>query len=74
VHWSIDREWCTKLEDLVERRLMLIFEPHVRRDTLRGLGRELVKAGRLDESQLESEVNLVCSRLQKFYGKTIDPD
>ena len=74
VHWSIDREWCTKLEDLVERRLMLIFEPHVRRDTLRGLGRELVKAGRLDESQLESEVDLVCSRLQKFYGKTIDPD
>jgi glycerol-3-phosphate dehydrogenase len=74
VRWSIDREWCTKLDDLVERRLMLIFESRLRRDTLRELGESLVNAGRLDESQLESEVDRLCDHLQKFYGKTIDPD
>lgn len=74
VRWSIDREWCTKLEDLVERRLMLIFESHVHRDTLLELGRQLVNAGQLEESQLESEVDVARNRLQKFYGKTIDFD
>ncbi len=74
VRWSINREWCTKLEDLVERRLMLIFKSHVRRTTLYELGRELVKAGRLDESQLNMEVDTVCNRLQKFYGKTVTMD
>lgn len=53
---------------------MLIFKSHVRRTTLYELGRELVKAGRLDESQLNMEVDTVCNRLQKFYGKTVTMD
>ncbi|MDA0284616.1 MAG: FAD-dependent oxidoreductase, partial [Planctomycetota bacterium] len=74
VRWSIDYEWCTRLEDLVERRLMLTFVPQVRRDTLRDLGEQLINAQRLDRSQLESEVEQVCARLGRYYGKTIEPD
>jgi glycerol-3-phosphate dehydrogenase len=74
VRWSIEHEWCTKLEDLVERRLMLIFQPAIHRATLEQLARELVRTGRLAESDVDAEVDKVCSRLAKFYGRTVTTD
>ena len=74
VRWSIEREWCTKLEDLVERRLMLVFHAEISRDTLNELGKALVDAGWLEESRLDAEVNSAIDRLQKFYGKTVTTD
>lgn len=71
VRWSIEHEWCTKLEDLVERRLMMIFQPTIHRETLKQLAFELVRAGRLAESDTEAEVDKVCQRLSKFYGRTV---
>jgi glycerol-3-phosphate dehydrogenase len=69
--WSITHEWCTTLEDLVERRLMLIFHPTIQHTTLQELAEELVNAGRLQESQIDSEIDRVSQRLQTFYGKTV---
>lgn len=71
VRWSIEHEWCTKLEDLVERRLMLVFHSTIHRSTLRQLAGELVRAEKLNESQIDTEVDKVCSRLLKFYGRTV---
>ncbi|MFT4558182.1 MAG: glycerol-3-phosphate dehydrogenase [Planctomycetaceae bacterium] len=74
VRWSIKHEWCTKLEDLVERRLMLIFQPTIHRATLEQLAIELVRAGRLAECEVDAEVDKVCRRLSKFYGRTVASD
>ena len=71
VRWSIEHEWCTKLADLVERRLMLIFQPNIHRATLNQLATELVRSGRLAEPDDEAEVDRVCRRLSKFYGRTV---
>lgn len=74
VKWSIEHEWVTKLEDLVERRLMMIFHQPIHRETLLELGRALVETNRLEASQLGSEVDHQISRLQNFYGKTVTSD
>jgi glycerol-3-phosphate dehydrogenase len=74
VRWSIDCEWCTKLDDLVERRLMLIFHPTIRQATLEDLATELVKADRLEASGIDEEIERASQRLQKFYGKTVVRD
>ena len=74
VRWSIEHEWCTKLEDLVERRLMLIFHPTIHRSTLRQLADELARAGKFSESQVDTEVDKVCSRLLKLYGRKVTTD
>ena len=74
VRWSIEHEWCEKLEDLVERRLMLIFQSNIHRATLKQLAVELVRSGKLAESNAEAEVDSVCRRLSKFYGRTVTTD
>lgn len=74
VRWSIEHEWCEKLEDLVERRLMLIFQSNIHRATLKQLAIELVRSGRLAESDAEAEVDNICRRLAKFYGRTVTTD
>lgn len=74
VRWSIQNEWCTKLEDLVERRLMLIFHSTIHRATLVELARELAESGRLESSQIDDEIERASQRLQKFYGKSVTPD
>jgi glycerol-3-phosphate dehydrogenase len=74
VRWSIDREWCAKLDDLVERRLMLIFHSTVCRTTLEELATELVNAGQLEASGIDEEIERASQRLQKFYGKTVVRD
>jgi glycerol-3-phosphate dehydrogenase len=74
VKWSISNEWCTTLDDLVERRLMLIFHPTIHHTTLKELAEELVNAGRLQESKIDEEIDRVSQRLHKFYGKTVIRD
>ncbi len=74
VKWSISNEWCTTLDDLVERRLMLIFHSTIHHATLKELAEELVNAGRLQEPRIDEEIDRVSQRLQKFYGKTVIHD
>lgn len=69
VRWVIEHEWVRKLDDLIERRMMLLFQPDLSVETLRGLARLLVEAGRLDASQVDAAVDASRERLRTLYGK-----
>jgi len=73
VRWSIRQEWATRLDDLIERRLMLVFEPHIARGTLRQLADELIRAGQLDPAQKDQTLLKAEARLERFYGRKVLP-
>ena len=67
----IEKEWAMSLGDLIERRLMLIFEPQLSLSTLHGLADVLVVMGLLKQSDRESTIAAEIIRLQDCYGKEI---
>jgi len=69
VRWMICNEWVTRLEDLVARRLLLVFEPRLERRTLQELAQLMVACGRLRPEALEREVSSVVAVLEKRYGR-----
>ncbi len=76
--WSITNvrriirdEWVTCLDDLVERRLMLLFDKTIQRKTLVQLARELVAAQKLEADQVDTTVEQVIKTLQRRYGKQV---
>jgi glycerol-3-phosphate dehydrogenase len=64
----IDDEYATCLEDLVERRLMLHFSPHLSRQTLADLAQILVQTGRLTATDVPSAIARCEHRLQSHFG------
>jgi glycerol-3-phosphate dehydrogenase len=74
VHWVIEHEWVTTLDDLIERRLMLVFAPRLSRATLHDLAESLVETGRLARDELPAAVDRTVERLQRHYGRTIVPE
>jgi glycerol-3-phosphate dehydrogenase len=72
VRWIIANEWATTLEDLVERRLMLLYHPHLSRTCLHDLAHLLVEAGRLADGSENGEVQRAVDRLESKYGKRIE--
>lgn len=71
VSWVIAHEWATTIGDLVDRRLMLLFEQGLSRATLRQLGQCLVEAGLMQTEQLDSVVASEVERLACFHGKAV---
>jgi glycerol-3-phosphate dehydrogenase len=71
VRHVIEREWATKLADLVERRLMLVYQPGLTHSTLDGLAAELVAAGRLPATRKNAEVASLVADLGRRYGKAV---
>ncbi|MBI1312785.1 FAD-dependent oxidoreductase [bacterium] len=71
VRWSIRREWVTQLNDLVERRLMLVFEPELQQATLEELADLLVAEGRLAQPDRDAEIERSISLLERFQGKRV---
>lgn len=69
VRWIIEREHVVRLEDLVERRLMLAFARELPRATIEELADEMVATGRLSPGQREAEIEACCQRLHRFYGR-----
>ena len=69
--WVIDHEWVTKLDDLVERRLMLLYHPALRRKCLEQLADLLIEAGKLQTAEKTSAVDAVIRRLQSHFGKNV---
>ena len=65
---AIQNEWVTHLEDLVERRLILHFSPHLTRTTLEHLAQALVQNGKLSPDELGSSINRCATRLQSHFG------
>jgi glycerol-3-phosphate dehydrogenase len=69
--WSIRHEWVRRLDDLVERRLMLLYDRRLSRGCLRQLAAMLVEAGLLRAEDTESEVERVAERLKSHFGKQL---
>jgi glycerol-3-phosphate dehydrogenase len=64
-------EWVTNLEDLVERRLVLHFSPHLSRNLIQNLADELVRAKKIAPDEVPGAVNACLVRLQKHFGVVI---
>ena len=71
VRQTIRHEWVARLEDLVEHRLMLLYEPRLSRQTLIELAELLVAEQRLPPSNVESAVAAVVARLHDHFGRTL---
>jgi glycerol-3-phosphate dehydrogenase len=71
VREMIRSEWVTTLDDLVERRLMLLYHPKLERRCLDQLAELLVEAGLLSADQKSAAVDAVVDRLQKHFGKRV---
>jgi glycerol-3-phosphate dehydrogenase len=66
--WMIRHEWVRTLDDLVERRLMLLYH-RVTRVGLRQLAALLVEEGRIVD--IETSVAATVERLERHYGKRV---
>ncbi len=70
--WMIDHEWAATLGDLIERRLMLLYDPQLTRECLIELAKLLVAAGRLPPSQIEVAIQTTINRLRNHFGKSLE--
>jgi glycerol-3-phosphate dehydrogenase len=73
VRWVIEHEWVERIEDLVERRLMLIYDPGLSRQTIGELAELLIEAGRLDPPGKEAAVDAAVRRCEAIYGRMLTP-
>jgi len=64
-------EWVTTLDDLVERRLMLLYHPKLERGCLDQLADLLIEARLLSADQKVAAVDAVVDRLLKHFGKRV---
>ncbi len=64
----IRHEWVRTLSDLVERRLLLIFNPRLTQQDLRQLAAFLVQEGVISANQIDEEVATAVARLRHVYG------
>ena len=69
VEWIIRHEWVRSLSDLVERRLMLLYEPRLTARTLRELAELLAESEIIPREGIDSEVAACIERLQRIFGR-----
>jgi glycerol-3-phosphate dehydrogenase len=72
VQWAIAEEWATRLEDLVERRLMLHFSPHLSRQTLADVAEALVQQGQLGTTDVPASIDRCAARLKQHFGISLE--
>jgi glycerol-3-phosphate dehydrogenase len=68
----IRHEWVTTLGDLVERRLMLLYDPHLSTACLRRLAELLCAEGRLASGDIDQAVTTEVERLHTHFGKRLE--
>ncbi|HTQ39265.1 MAG TPA: glycerol-3-phosphate dehydrogenase/oxidase [Pirellulales bacterium] len=73
VRQVIQEEWVTKLDDLIERRLMLLYHPQLTRGCLNQLADLLIEACRLSSTDKTAAVDAVVERLATHFGKRVLP-
>ncbi len=64
-------EWVQQLDDLVERRLMTLYDPTLSRSRLRELAELMVAEGKLSASEISAAVDRVVERLKRHFGRNI---
>jgi glycerol-3-phosphate dehydrogenase len=69
--WVIEHEWVERIEDLIERRLMLIYEPGLSRRTIGELADLLIEAGKLGSAARQSAIDAAVTRCQSLYGRSL---
>lgn len=74
VLWIVHNEWVTTLDDLVERRLMLLYDQRLLCRSLLALAEIMAAAGRLRASPgaAAAAVQATAVRLRQHFGKQID--
>jgi len=65
-------EWATDLEDVIERRLMLVFAEGLSRGTLEDVAQGLVEAGVLEPAATVAAVRQCVDRLRDRFGRNIE--
>jgi glycerol-3-phosphate dehydrogenase len=68
LHEIIRHEWVRTLSDLVERRLLLIFDPTLDQPKLRELATLMAEEGVVSPDQIDSQVVTTATRLRQVYG------
>jgi glycerol-3-phosphate dehydrogenase len=68
IHWIIDQEWVATLSDLVERRLMLMYQPQLSAATLCALAEILTQRRPSDSIQSAAQVTATANQLRTRYG------
>jgi glycerol-3-phosphate dehydrogenase len=71
---AIKHEWVTRLEDLVERRLMLHFSPELSRQALADLANALVQHGKLAFADVPATIDRCTTRLKTHFGIQLTTD
>lgn len=69
--WVIRHEWVTTLDDLVERRLMLVFAKELSEACLIRLAGLLAEEGRLPSDGVEATVAGTIRRLETHFGRRV---
>ena len=71
VRWTIQNEWVRTLDDLVERRLMLLYHQRLTRACLAALAELLVREQHRAASEIAPMVASTAGRLSERYGKQV---
>lgn len=71
IRHCIRNEWCSQLDDLVERRLMLLYHQPLTRRCLLRLCELLCEAGRLTPAECGEAIEATVNRLQRHFGKQV---
>jgi glycerol-3-phosphate dehydrogenase len=69
--WMIRHEWVTTLDDVVERRLMLLYQPDLSKECLNQLAGLLAAAGKLPVSEVQRHAEATAQRLHRHFGKRL---
>jgi glycerol-3-phosphate dehydrogenase len=69
--WVIRNQWAHRLDDLIERRLMLLYDPRLTKACLEDLATMLVEAGHLSVSKTPAAVAATIQRLETHFGKHV---
>jgi len=71
---SITKLHAKTMADIVERRLMLIFDPGLSRSQLNQIADALIDAGKLSADAKQETIEAYAQRLQSRFGKQVLPD
>jgi glycerol-3-phosphate dehydrogenase len=71
VRWVVEHERVERLEDLIERRLMLLYAPRLSRRTLEELADLLVERGRLNATEKPAAIDRALERLLNIYARKL---
>lgn len=74
VAFAVREEWARSLDDLVERRLMLVFEPGLCRGTLTDVATVLAEVGLLSTAAVAATVAACAARLEARYDRRLAAD